>query len=57
MRKVTIEEICSECGKSVAFGSGRFVNRVPDFNTVEERKNIGRPYPNGDFICPECDVK
>lgn len=51
------KEICSECGKSVAIGSGRFVNRVTDFNTVEERKNMGRLYPAGDFICPECDEK
>lgn len=50
-------EICSECGKSVSFGSGRFVNRVTDFNTVEERKEMGRPYSEGDFICGECDEK
>ena len=50
-------EICSICGKSVAPGNGQFVNRVPDFDTVEERKNAGRPHPEGDYICPECDEK
>jgi len=28
-------EICSECGKSVAPGSGRFVNRISDCNSYE----------------------
>ena len=50
-------EICNICGKSVTPGSGRFVNRVPDFDTIEERKNAGRPYPEGDYICPVCDEK
>jgi len=50
-------EICSECGKSVAIGSGRFVNRVTDFNTLEERKHLGRPHPEGNYICPVCDEK
>ena len=57
MSKVKVIEICSECGKSVKFGSGRFVNRVPDFNTPVERRMLGRPYPDGDFICPECDSR
>lgn len=57
MGEVTKREICSECGKSVVFGSGRFVNRIPDFNTLAERKMMGRPYPEGDFICAECDSK
>jgi len=55
MNKVKVKEICSECGNSVEFGSGRFVNRIPDFNTPAERKMIGRPYPKGDFICAECE--
>lgn len=50
-------EICGECGKSVKPGSGRFVNRIPDFNSPKVRKEIGRPYPEGDFICAECDEK
>ena len=48
-------EICNECGRSVKLGSGNFVNRVPDFNTPEERKEMGRQYPEGDFLCIECD--
>lgn len=55
MNESKAKEICSECGKSVRFGSGRFVNRIPDFNTAAERKILGRPYPEGDFICDECD--
>ena len=51
------EEICSECGRSVKPGSGNFVNRVPDCNTPEERKEMGRQYPEGDFVCAECDAK
>ena len=31
-------EICNECGRSVALGGGRFVNRVPDLNDAETRR-------------------
>ena len=47
-------EICNECGASVAPGSGRFVNRVIDLNDKETRIEMGKPYPEGDYICPEC---
>jgi hypothetical protein len=57
MSEVKGKEICSECGNSVKFGSGRFVNRIPDFDTPEERKIAGRPYPEGDFICAECESR
>ena len=50
-----MSEICNECGTSVNLGSGNFVNRVPDCNTPEERKEMGRPHPEGDFVCAECD--
>lgn len=50
-------EICNECGESVARGSGRFVNRVPDFNTPEERRSMGKPHSEGSFVCAECDSK
>ena len=50
-----MSEICNECGRSVKPGSGNFVNRVPDCNTPEERKEMGRPHPEGDFVCAECD--
>jgi len=57
MSKIKVKEICSECGSSVKFGSGRFVNRIPDFNTPAEREIAGRPYPEGDFICAECESR
>lgn len=46
---------CNECGRSVVLGSGLYVNRVPDFNSVEERKEMGKRYPEGNFVCGECD--
>lgn len=55
MRAEEDSEICNLCGRSVAFGSGWFVNRVPDLDTSSERRANGRPYPEGDWICAECD--
>lgn len=49
------KEICNECGNSVKFGSGLYVNRVHDFNDKEYRIEMGKPFPEGDFICIECD--
>jgi len=49
-------EICNECGRSVKWGSGFFVNRVVDFNDTEYRIEMGKPFPKGDFICIECDL-
>lgn len=51
------KEICNECGRSVAFGSGRYVNRVPDLDTVEERREAGKPFPEGGWLCAECERK
>lgn len=51
------KEICCECGKSVKMGSGNFVNRVPVLDTYEERKEAGRPFPKGEWICGSCDEK
>lgn len=48
-------EICNHCGNSVAWGSGRFVNRIPDFNDIEIRKFFERKNPSGDFVCAQCD--
>lgn len=50
-------EICNECGKSVKWGTGLFVNRVQDFNDKETRIEMGKPFPEGDFICIVCDDK
>jgi len=52
-----MSEMCNECGRSVARGTGLFVNRVLDCNSILERKNMGKPFPDGDFICVECDTK
>lgn len=48
--------ICNECGKSVAPGSGNFVNRVPDLNDAETRKEMGKPYPGGEYLCEQCSA-
>ena len=50
-------EICNECGKSVKWGTGLFVNRVLDFNDKEMRIKMRKPFPKGDFICMECDYE
>ena len=50
-------EICNECSASVALGSGKFVNRVPDLNDVNTRKEMSKPHPHGDFVCATCDEK
>jgi len=47
-----IVEKCCECGRSVAPGSGFFVNRV----VVEDDGFQQRPY-KGDFLCAECEDK
>ena len=48
-------EICNECGKSVKFGTGLYVNRVIDFDSEADRKEFGKPFPKGDFICSVCE--
>ena len=53
MSKMT--EVCYECGHSVAWGSTRFVNRVPSLDDEETRAEGGAPYPQGDFLCSTCD--
>jgi len=50
-------EICNECGRSVEFGSGRFINRIPDLDSISTRKENGKPYPEGNFMCKECEDK
>ena len=51
------EEICCECGESVAMGSGKFVNRVPEMSGILARVDGNRPYPRGGWVCAECDSK
>lgn len=48
-------EICAECGKSVAWGSNHFINRVPECNDRATRRKMGRPFPKGDYVCADCD--
>ena len=48
-------QVCNECGASVKFGSGHFVNRVPDLNDPEIRLEMGKPFPNGEWLCSRCD--
>jgi len=46
---------CNECGDSVEFGSGKFVNRVHDFNTPSIRYEMGKAFPYGGYVCAECE--
>ncbi len=48
-------EICNECGRSIKFGSGLFINRVVDLNDFETRQEKNKPFPHGDFMCAECE--
>lgn len=50
-------EVCNHCGRDVSFGSGLFVNRVPDLNDIATRIGNNLIYPEGDFVCAECDSK
>lgn len=50
-------ENCNHCGKSVAPGSGLFINRTPDFNDIETRLTNGLRFIEGDFVCRDCDSK
>jgi hypothetical protein len=52
-----MNQLCNECGRSVAPGSGRFVNRVVDLNDVKTRIEMGKPFPKGDYICADCDER
>lgn len=52
-----LTQICCECGKSVAPSSGKFVNRVLVLDVYYRRLVNGRPFPEGDYVCAECDAK
>ena len=54
---ITNIETCNECGKSVKWGSERYINRIPDLNDKETRLEMGKPFPDGEFICEECLIK
>ena len=48
-------EICNECSRSVKIGSGLYINRVVDFDEYEDRVEMQKPFPEGEFICSECE--
>lgn len=48
-------EYCNRCGRDVSFGSGLYVNRVPDLNDIMTRIDNGWKFALGDFVCRECD--
>jgi hypothetical protein len=50
-------EMCNHCGKFVYFGSGNYVNRVPDCNDFVTRVENNLKYPLGDYVCYNCDSK
>lgn len=56
IKEEIIIEVCNHCGKDVTKGSGRFVNRIPDFNDINTRIESNLKFPLGDFICEECDI-
>ncbi|GAG69279.1 unnamed protein product [marine sediment metagenome] len=47
--------MCVECGRSVKGGSGYFVNRVPVCDDLQTKIDGGRPFPEGEYECAECD--
>jgi hypothetical protein len=52
-----MKEICNHCGRSVRKDSELFIGRVPDGNDFLTRIGNGLMYPEGDFVCSECDEK
>ena len=50
-------EMCNECGQSVRAGSGKFVNRVIDSGGDKTRTEMGKPHPEGDYMCAECEAE
>ena len=55
-------EFCLECGESVAFGSGRFVNRIPADTPEDDPDRDASHLPpemrqnalNGEWLCAGC---
>jgi len=50
-------EICNECGEEVSKGSGKFVNRVIDLSDTSTRREMGKPYPKGAYMCADCEAQ
>ena len=51
------KECCNECGHSVEFGSGNYVNRIPSEEDTQENIDNNKEYPHGAWICAECEEK
>ncbi len=49
--------ICNECGRSVSFGEGLFLYRVPDLHRAKERRMMGKPFPEGGYLCLDCATR
>lgn len=49
------DQTCCECGELVMPGTERFVNRIPMLDDYETRVEQNRPYPEGEWICSECE--
>ena len=43
-------EICNHCGTSVVWGTGNFINRIPDYNDIDTKISNGLNFPDGDFV-------
>lgn len=50
-------ETCNECGRNVSWNRGLFVNRVIDLDNYKTRKEMNKPFPKGNYICRECEIK
>ena len=51
--EINQNEIC--CGQDVKRGSGLFANRVPECNDYQTKVEMGRRFPEGEWICIICD--
>ena len=49
-----IGDYCVECLQSTAFGTGRFVNRIPADRDVEDEEGNYLGSRDG-YLCPECN--
>jgi len=47
--------MCVECGRSVKGGSGFLVNRVPVCDDLQTKIDCGHPFPEGEYVCADCD--
>lgn len=48
-------EICCICGHGVSHLTSLFVNRVPECNDYDTKVEMGRKFPEGEWVCIVCD--